>query len=364
MNDIKGNSREKHLQFYASNSKPTLQYTYSILPVLVKLIYLLIPASAYGCSKEMEAPASTDMNHIGTMLHISECGSPRAAEASTIDIFAFNDDPHMRLDSYMRRDSYPEDLKMVTQSGGKLLFLIANSRKDKYYWAGVTSYHSMNDTYMTLEQENKDLPTMTGQCHIEAGDQTNYKVEMKRLSSEIALRSVKCDFSGKPYEGEKIKNPKTYLINVNGTYPVTGNGKGNPERIINHGFADYGQIMNFEEPDMILNEMKHEIGNHAIYPDITFLCYPNTAEEDGPGTPFTRLVIEGTLEGRTCYWPISINRPPHGNGGIEGNCRYTYDIIIRSRGTDNPDRPAESRSVSAKMETARWKEKEEYTIGF
>ena len=81
------------------------------------------------------------------------------------------------------------------------------------------------------------------------------------------------------------------------------------------------------------------------------------------GSPFTRLVIEGKIQGETWYWPIDINRDEAGVG-IERNSRYVFDIILRSKGTKDPDTPASPEMTEIKFETRKWKEKDGYHVEF
>lgn len=359
--------REKHFHNFALNSTPkhTLCVSFYFRSVLTKLIFLLLPASVYGCSYTEETFGFEEKKHLGTMLNIFEFESQRAIQKNSLDVFAFNDDPLMRLDSYMRlEESDLNEVEMVTQSGSKMMFICANSRKDRYYWTGVDSYHSLKDIHVEIEEESQIYPVLTGECSIEAGSGKACTVNLSPLYAEIVLNSIRCDFTGKAYEGECIRDPQTYLINVNASSSLSASTAKNPQRYINQGFLNQDDLRMFTEPEIIHRKLKEDISSKASHPEIRFLCYPNTAHEDGIGTPYTRLVIEGTLNGERLYWSVNVNRPPDGNGGIERNCRYTYDILIRNKGSDNPDIPVKEGDVTIKMETASWKEKKDYEILF
>ena len=79
-------------------------------------------------------------------------------------------------------------------------------------------------------------------------------------------------------------------------------------------------IRHFMNPGLVVGKIADMIGMEPSRPEICFLCYPNCAEDEGPGTPFTRLVIEGQIDGDTYYWPIDINRQED-RKGIGRNCR-------------------------------------------
>ena len=81
------------------------------------------------------------------------------------------------------------------------------------------------------------------------------------------------------------------------------------------------------------------------------------------GTPFTRLVIEGTVDGNVYYWPININRAD-GQKGIARNCRYVFDVKLRRLGHTDPDIPVEIEDAQITMEVEPWEDMEEYGVRF
>ena len=145
---------------------------------------------------------------------------------------------------------------------------------------------------------------------------------------------------------------------------LINDGIWNPERILNHGHLDEDDLTSLAQPSLLLQELDEDISENVMRPDVRLLCYPNNSSYESPGSPFTRLVIEGKIEGTTYYWPININRPPYGDGGIERNCRYEYDIVIRNKGNADPDTPVETDDISMNMKVTKWKEIEEYPVRF
>jgi hypothetical protein len=85
--------------------------------------------------------------------------------------------------------------------------------------------------------------------------------------------------------------------------------------------------------------------------------------DEGPGTPYTRLVLEGKIKGETYYWPVAINRTGDGLG-IEANTRYVFDFTIRRKGVRDPDTELYINGSETMMEILQWKEKEEYSVAF
>ena len=122
-------------------------------------------------------------------------------------------------------------------------------------------------------------------------------------------------------------------------------------------------VNGFSAPESIFRDIGKEIGINTIKPAITLRCYPNEIEEESPGGSFTRIVIEGKVDGKTYYWPININRNNNGTG-VNRNSRYIYDIRIRRLGSEDPDFAIEPEDADIKLEIEEWEEKEEYGVRF
>ena len=134
-----------------------------------------------------------------------------------------------------------------------------------------------------------------------------------------------------------------------------------PTRLINVGKLNEDDIALFKEPDMILQEIYGEIGKKTAYPSVRLLCYPNNSTEESPGTPFTRLVIEGSIGEDVDYWPIAITRV---GGGIAANRRYIFDVRITRKGTAAPDIPVHLNDIETTFTITSWQEKDDCTVKF
>ena len=186
-------------------------------------------------------------------------------------------------------------------------------------------------------------------------------IKLERLTSEIVLRSVSCNFSGKPYAGEQITDARVYLTNLNATCSLMPGEEEVMERIINHKGLIAEDLRHFKDSTLIIKHLD-DIGSSVIYPSASLLCYPNTSREESLGTPMTRLVLEGKIQGETWYWPLDINR--YGAEGVGRNCRYVFDVTITGKGTKDPDRPVTREMAEIIFKVEQWNEKEEYSVEF
>lgn len=331
-----------------SCSSPVLGFT---------TILTLFPAAIYGCASTGETSGPTE-----TVVRVMETRSTPLTYAESIDIMMFNDDRLRRLDTYQRFEmTQCSTFKPASSAGDKLMAVIVNSQKDRYGWTDICSYDNLSETYVNLEDETEKSMCMTGESSIRAGMPLNLTVQ--RLSSEVVLRSISCDFNGKPYEGQTIDNAKVYLTNVNAEMPVIPESPVLPRRIVNAGGLVPSDMEGFKEPGMLVHELPLHIGPSVIRPEARLRCYPNEAEEESAGAPFTRLVLEGEVNGKTYYWPVNINRTDGGNG-ISRNNIYIYDLRIKRLGNTDPDIPIELEDAAITMEIQEWYEEEEYGVRF
>ena len=278
------------------------------------------------------------------------------SSGSILDIFAFENDRLRRLDSYQRTNDFDGNTAYAESTvGDKLFFFCLSSGRSIYEWADMNSYSSLSKVRIDLENETRGCLTRTGECMIADGE-VGKAVVLKPLAAQVCIDRISCDFSGTPYAGQGIKSARAYLTNVNGTYSLMGSGSRGPERLINQGMLRKDNLSAFREPDLIFAELAENIGTTSLQPDINFLCFPNSGS-DNPGSPCTRLVIEGKIDGMTYYWPISIK-------DIVRNCSYIFDIVIRRKGTSDPDIPVDLEEFTIQYEIKPWEEKTEYGIHF
>ena len=298
------------------------------------------------------------------MVTMSMAGQFQAS--GPLDIFIFSNSGARHLDSYHHMENYSvSDIHLRSQNGEKQIFVCSNGQRTRYDWSGVNSMEALEDVCIDLKNERRDALCSTGQATVSAGSDEVTSLYMKRMASEIVLQSVRCDFSGTAYEGKVISEPQIYLTNVNSRCSIASDGQTVPLGIVNAGRVDFDEISEFIEPDIIYHKMEKDIGTSASAEGISFLCYPNNSPEEGPGTPFTRLVIEGKIDGETFWWPIDINRNERTEApGIHRNCRYILDVNITRKGTDDPDKAIESDVAEVIMNIQPWKEKENHIIIF
>lgn len=319
-------------------------------------LYLITLATmSVRCSPELQEKAGTVRCSI--CIGAAASSSPERGYA---DIFVFNDDRFARLDSYQRMKADGGELNAVSTGGNKLVCVILNSERDRYAWSGIDSYSSLSKVRFDIRNDDPASPFMSGSVHTEGGGR--YTVDVEPLMSEVVLRSLRCDFSGKAYSGEKLKNVKIYLTNVNASFRILDLDGGSVSESINTAGLKTDDLASMKDPGMMLSGIGGEVGTSAVKPDIRLYCYPNSIYEESLGSRFTRLVIEGGILGKRYYWPININRedfgPVQGTPGVGRNRSYIYDVCLTSTGSGDPDVPVSRTETRVNCCVAAWKDKD------
>lgn len=350
------NSREHSLAFVRFTISMLFHKSIS-LPVL-GLVISLFP-TLYGC----ESIPSQDCSFVVAEAHattkVTVCGTGRT-RTETMDILVFNDDELQRLDCYQRMDGgWEDDFHVMSQKGDKIMLFYANSQHSAEDWMWISSLSGIYKSTAVLEKETREFPVMSGILRAEAGGR--YTPSLERLSAEVILNSICCDFGGKAYEGEKLENVSVYLTNVNAETSIWSN-EYSICRFINQGRLNEEDIRQFRDPSLVLSKLNGSIDNEAVECGITLRCYENISEQEGPGTPHTRLVIQGDIQGITWYWPIAVKSREA--NGVASNCKYVYDIRITGKGSADPDTEIERGNIEIIANIKEWTEKEEQNIVF
>lgn len=315
----------------------------------------LLPVIVTGCSDSVLPEINLiSQSKLISKIQIMNLGS--LSTESTLDILIFNDDKLKRLDSYQRIEGFNDDIAHASSTeGDKIFFLYYGSRDDRYGWAQINSLKTLGKISCDLEDEDKDNPVMTAQCRCVAGE-SDVQVELKSLTCMVHLTDLQCDFSGTADANATVTEVKAYLTNVNATSSITPESSTNSIRLINAGMLNPADLEGFKDRSIIMQEITDKLGLEMVRPDVRFLCYP--ADKDTGRN--TRLVIEGKIEGHTYYWPIEIGD----NGNITRNTIYSYSILLRRRGTSDPDTLIDRGDVEMKVRVKPWEEKDNYYVGF
>ena len=340
-----------------------------IFTLLSQLFILLITPFFYltSCSELNELETKTNLH-----IDLSKSSSfDTFDKGDTVDIFIYNKDEKKILDSYNRLIiSKPLDnLLCTSRIGPKFIVIIQNPQHKDYMWEDIKDLESLSRLRMSLLNEKEEKKTAFCIQEINAGAIIEYWIETKPLTSSIRIKSIVCDFKDKVYNDSKLKDIKFYIINVNSSCNLLEKEE-NPSSIINNGEVIEEDMKMMLSPELLLKNYDKEVGSKVMYPDICLYTYPNEAKEESIGSEFTKLVIEGSIDGNTYYYPIDINRgdfiikDSDGHIGIRKSYNYDLEITIKQCGMDSPHKSINKDYIELKTIIKKWKDIEEVTLNF
>ena len=259
-----------------------------------------------------------------------------------LDLLFFQDAPLFRLDAYQHLNGVSGGRVTGTSStAARKVVILSNYPVDAYAWSGVRSLGSLADLPFRLEDENPAAPMLYGES--EAGSMG--RVVLRPMLAKITLRSIACEFSERPYAGERLQDVRAYLTYASQECrPFAPEDP--PSSWMNAGRLDEAGTAALSHPETVLQPLSASLGGR-IYPSAGFYCYPNPSDGAAFGSPVTRLVIEGKLRGTTYYYPIDLP-------GLEADVQYRMDVTLTRAGTTDPDTPAAPGSIRLESQVLDW----------
>ena len=267
-------------------------------------------------------------------------------DISRLDIFVFNDDEGRRLDSYfsMGRPDSPY-LTVTSGAGDKLVVILANCLGHAFDAGEFRSYSALENVVWKLADEDPARPVMSGECQISAGADGYTTLQLTPLLSNVCLDHLKVDFSGRGYRSRTLENARVYLTNISGSCELLRRDGFRITELENAGALDPAYLSTMKHPEMVSRSV-----TPGQWSPVQLYCYPNDASEERLGSPHTRLVVQGEVDGSTFYYPIEVNQDGFGySGGPHGlsrNIKYSYSLLITRKGSTSPDVPVSPQEVT------------------
>ena len=258
-----------------------------------------------------------------------------------LDVFVFRDGAVKSLDSYSRVSPQGSTADVVSGRGDRIVAMISGAHLKADQIASVRCYEDLESLYVSLEDESSGTPVMSGETVIFAGDPGPWNIVLEPLLSKVEVLGLSVKLKG-AYAGKSLDNVRAYLTNVNGSCQPLRRDGFRPVEIVNAGRLRESDIGRLSNPQMLFQipKVSRQMEGETTYETFNLYCYPNDVAEESSGSPFTRLVIQGDIDGQTYYYPLPINRQGFGYAaGREGICRnvnYVMNIHITGPGSLSP----------------------------
>lgn len=277
-------------------------------------------------------------------------GAP--ANASSMDLFFFDDTPSRRLDSYLRLEGL-EGNRFTANSSNRAshVVLLSNVSLSPYEWSGIDTYTSLSQHSFILDEEDCSAHLLSGEAVLEAGWSRACVLSLQTSLTRVRLHQLGFDFSGRQYSGAVAEDIRLYLTRAcTECLPLQGD-KG--VTWMNTCGADSVTLSQLAHPEYLFTELEGSVGKVPVECDIDFYTYPN----GNIGIGETRFVVECTVSGRKTYYPLPL--PP-----LKRSTTYELDVLITRMGTDDPDTPAAAGTAEVALRVLPWEYASSQTVTF
>ena len=271
---------------------------------------------------------------------------------NTLEIFIFRVNEGMAdngvLDGYRKFTAQElgdlTSLEVQTTTGKKMIYAVANAHRAN--WQGVNTRELFEQQTALLANDNLKDFIMVGGKEAELGLASTVAFTIQRIVARVQVVSLKTAFAGGPYEGMTLKGVKAYITNVQGEKYIF-NGEGNNLTVLNSKKYVESDAAGFAMSGMLYDNIGIDLSDSGYTTAHSFYCFPNNIAQEGDGKKFTRVVIEGQLNGITYYYPVAVPE-------LERNNCYSLDITIKRPGSLDPDSDVEKGTLLATVSVLDW----------
>lgn len=296
---------------------------------------------------------------------------------NTLDVFIFRNNPGQpddgTLDGYKRFSGAElgdmSALPVKATTGKRTVVAIANAHREN--WNGITSLNELKKQETLLKSENTQDFFMSGSKETTLEKVSEISISISRMVARVCLENISVDFTGTPYEGMSLTNVQVYLVNATGNKLAVDGADGTPRQILNKGEAVPSDIQGCAMSGILQETLKTEISNAKPYSTPHyFYCYENRIDSESEEMKFTRLVVQGDIDGITYYYPVNINQKDFGHSestdhfGISRNTSYSLTLTITRPGSTDPDKPVVSGTLHVGITVEDWNTVPESNIVF
>lgn len=246
------------------------------------------------------------------------------------------------------------NLEIQTTTGEKVIYAVANSHREN--WKGINTRALFEQQTALLQDDNLKNFIMTGSTQEQLKLASTVSLTIKRLVSRVQIKSVKTSFRYGPYDGMELTEVKAYIINAQGAKYIH-NGLGDNIKLYNNGGYVEADAQACVMQGMIYDDFGCSINDNGYTVPHYFYCYENTFKDESEHNKFTRVVVEGKLNGVTYYYPIVLEE-------LQRNCCYTLDITIKRPGSNDPSADVEKGTIVASIQVKDWEVLPETSIEF
>ena len=256
----------------------------------------------------------------------------------SVQVFVFNSSNN--LEAY--QSATTGSVNLTCTKGAKTIAAVVNGAT----LSGIKTLSELSGTVSQFSENSAEGLVMYGTTAQTIETNTSVTLEVARLAAKVVIGKITNNISMTQYQGSPITINAIYLINVAGDAKFTG--AYTPSLWLNQSEnSASADNLYYENPSSLtIAHNASDASGHYFY------CYPNPTSEDSTASEWsarhTRLVVEATVGGQTCYYPITLPV-------VNANTVYTVsELKITMIGTDSPDVVDAKGSASFTITVAPW----------
>lgn len=246
------------------------------------------------------------------------------------------------------------NLEVQTTTGNKIIYAVANSHRSN--WKGVNTRAAFEQQTALLADENLKSFIMVGSAEAQLQVASTVAFTIKRLVARVKVNCIKTAFAGGPYEDMELKDVKAYLLYAQAEKLIF-NGLGDNLKIYNEGEAKSEDSGTCAMAGMIYDDLGTNISDAGYETSHWFYCFENGFTDENDTDKFTRVVIEGELNGTVYYYPIVLDE-------VKRNCSYSIDVTIKRPGSTDPNLDVEKGTLLVTVSVKDWEPVSDSVVEF
>lgn len=257
-----------------------------------------------------------------------------------LQVFVFNDSGV--LEAYGHAAS--KSLNLTCVPGAKRVVALVNAPS----LSGTATLDDLQEAKSSLADNAAGRLVMASKVISEtlaADKDKSMTIEVERLAAKVVLASVKNAMALEADQKKDFTIKAVYLINVAGDRLYLSDST--PSKWYDMMRYDSESTLPF-----LHDEPATKLAYNATYSTgHYFYGYPNPVTTDanaGSWTPRkTRLVVEATLGGEVCYYPVTLDK-------MQRNTEYLINLTVTRLGSPDPDTPVTTGEASFTVEVKDW----------
>lgn len=320
-----------------------------------KLFFAAFAAVALASCNDaqVEAPVVEEMLEIEVNVPVAQTrltGTPSAEDAvSDLQVFVFDHETG-GLEAYGSKTN-ATSLKLTCLPGDKDIVALVNAPS----CASVSNLSGLQSLTSSLADNAAGKLVMSGQVRKTLSSTVkSAEIDVSRIAAKVTLLSVKNDMALKVNQDKDFVVTGVYLINVAGDRKYLSDSDPALDKWYHKMKYESANTLPFlyDAPETSVKYGTTYSSQHHFY------CYPNHTETDANEGTWTarktRLVVEATLGGETCYYPVTLT-------DIDQNTAYTVTLTVTRPGSPSPDIPVSTEEATFTVKVKDWTDGADYT---